>query len=74
MNRQFVSLLRSEQDANFPVIGEPAVWEKLLGPEASLTKLEYAFDPAHGGTLPTRHFPLLQILKWVSRKPSKCEM
>lgn len=71
MNRQFVSLLRSEQDANFPVIGKHQVWEKLLGPEAKLIDLQSAFDPKCGGRLPTRNFPYWQMIKWVSRQPSK---
>ena len=71
MNRQFVSLLRSEQDTQIPVIGDPKVWEKILGPRAQLTKLEYAFDPKRGGSLPSRSFPFLGMAKWVYRKPSK---
>lgn len=70
MNRQFVSLLRSEQDAKIPVIGDHSVWEKLLGTEATLMKLDCAFDPLQGGRLPTRNFPFLQMLKWVYRCPS----
>ncbi|CAM9160333.1 unnamed protein product, partial [Ectocarpus fasciculatus] len=67
MNRQFVSLLRSEQDANFPAIGESAVWEKLLGPDAKLITLDNAFDPAKGGQVPSRNFPLWQMVKWTYR-------
>ena len=92
MNRQFVSLLRSEQDAKIPVIGDHTVrasyisvsfcciefgrltyqvWEKLIGPTASLLKLECAFDPSMGGRLPTRNFPFSQMLKWIYRQPSE---
>jgi hypothetical protein len=71
MNRQFVSLLRSEQDANFPVIGNAGVWEKLLGADAELMKLQGAFDPKFGGDIPTRNFPYWQMIKWVYRRPSK---
>ena len=38
LNRQFVSLLRSEQDSDKPIIGDPTVWESLLlGPNATTT-------------------------------------
>lgn len=39
LNRQFVSLLRSEQDAERPIVGNPDVFEKLLGTDASLFKM-----------------------------------
>jgi hypothetical protein len=44
LNRQFVSLLRSEQDASNPVIGDSTVWEKVLGDEAKLLTLGQAFE------------------------------
>lgn len=31
LNRQFVSLLRSEQDTLNPILGNPTVWNSLLG-------------------------------------------
>jgi hypothetical protein len=34
LNRQFVSLLRSEQDADEPIVGQPAVFESLIGADA----------------------------------------
>ncbi len=38
LNRQFVSLLRSEQDSDKPIIGDPTVWESLLlGPNTNTT-------------------------------------
>ena len=43
LNRQFVSLLRSEQDSSSPIIGDPSVWEGLMGPENRLTTLDEAF-------------------------------
>lgn len=43
LNRQFVSLLRSEQDSASPIIGNPLCWERLLGPEIKLTTLDSAF-------------------------------
>ena len=45
MNRQFVSLLRSEQDAFKPASGDPQVWDELLGSaELRLTTLDQAFQ------------------------------
>ena len=44
LNRQFVSLLRSEQDTESPIIGDPSVWEGLVGPENKLTTLNKAFE------------------------------
>jgi hypothetical protein len=43
LNRQFVSLLRSEQDSSSPIIGDSSVWEGLMGPENQLTTLDRAF-------------------------------
>eukprot|EP01035_Chromulina_nebulosa_P007179 gene7179-9694_t len=44
LNRQFVSLLRSEQDAAAPIIGDPSAWEKLsFDPNSRLLRLEEAF-------------------------------
>ena len=39
LNRQFVSLLRSEQDAEHPVVGNSDAFEKILGPDAKLCAL-----------------------------------
>jgi hypothetical protein len=41
-----VSFLRSEQDTHTPVIGDPYVWEHLLGPDARLCTLDSAFGVA----------------------------
>lgn len=65
LNRQFVSLLRSEQDARQPVVGNPAIFEKLLGPSAKLSALS---------TLQTsgkrRFLPLQSLFVWVIRNPA----
>ena len=39
LNRQFVSLLRSEQDAERPIVGNPETFETLLGPNAALFRM-----------------------------------
>jgi len=39
LNRQFVSLLRSEQDAERPIVGVPDTFQKLLGADATLFRM-----------------------------------
>jgi len=66
LNRQFVSLLRSEQDGlRAPVIGSPAVFESLLGPAAKLTSLP-SIQPGHGMG---RQFPFRSMYNWVLKNP-----
>jgi hypothetical protein len=70
LNRQFVSLLRSEQDADNPVVGEYDTFEKILGPEAKLLTLQEAF--AQNELLINsyrRSFPYLDTLQLVLRNP-----
>lgn len=43
LNRQFISLLRSEQASEQPILGNPQVWARLLGEGARLTTLDQAF-------------------------------
>jgi hypothetical protein len=69
MNRQFVSLLRSEQDTNKPVIGNYDVWEKLIGENAKLTTLHDSFDPNCGGVPPSRKFPIRGLVRWMIKNP-----
>jgi hypothetical protein len=69
MNRQFVSLLRSEQDSNKPVIGNFVVWEKLIGEGARLTTLHDSFDPNCGGVTPSRKFPIRGLVRWMIKNP-----
>ena len=75
LNRQFLSLLRSEQDAACPVIGNPSTWEKLLGSDAKLTSLEEAFrDPKSDGespfvSRPRRKLPVAAGLKLIYNHP-----
>ena len=69
MNRQFVSLLRSEQDTNYPIIGNYTVWEKLLGDDAKLATLHDSFDINRGGVAPSRKFPIKGLLRWMIKYP-----
>lgn len=71
LNRQFVSLLRSEQDAKNPIIGDPTVWQSLLGPNAKLVTLDEAFaaNAAKLEKRKVRHFPYLSTLQWAFQNP-----
>eukprot|EP00951_Prasinocladus_malaysianus_P030748 scaffold291307_cov31-Prasinocladus_malaysianus.AAC.1 len=65
LNRQFVSLLRSEQDGlRQPVVGNPAVFEKLLGPEAGLVSLTSLTCEGR-----RRYFPIVPLMKWLAENP-----
>ena len=79
LNRQFVSLLRSEQDAERPIVGNPETFETLLGPNARLFRMRdalYEDDDASEGksgeptrasrrSIKKRAFPVLPALEWV---------
>lgn len=66
LNRQFVSLLRSEQDGlASPVLGDPTVFSSLIEDEPLLT-LEEAMLPEKGNK---RVFPYLKTLRWVIKQP-----
>ena len=78
LNRQFVSLLRSEQDAERPIVGNPETFEKLLGPDAALFRMNDALyeddEDARRASRPARRdpkrierraFPKLAALTWV---------
>ena len=75
LNRQFVSLLRSEQDAERPIVGNPETFETLLGPDARLFRMRDAlYEDDEGATPQTsrrgkkirkRAFPLGPALEWV---------
>lgn len=71
LNRQFVSLLRSEQDAERPIVGNPDTFETLLGPEASLFRMQDAMVDTNGKgiTIKKRSFPIWITLKWVANNP-----
>lgn len=62
LNRQFVSLLRSEQDAAKPIVGDPAVFEKLLGSDARLVRLD---DLSVRQGARRRHFPYFNMAQWA---------
>jgi len=72
LNRQFVSLLRSEQDAERPIVGNPKTFETLLGPDARLFRMRDAsiiLDATTGEkktvAITKRAFPVLPALEWV---------
>ena len=60
LNRQFVSLLRSEQDAERPIVGNPEAFEKLLGPNVKLCALSSLSQVTH-----RRRFPYAATLGWA---------
>jgi len=64
LNRQFVSLLRSEQDGLSQTdIGNPAVFDSLI-PDEPLLTLDQALAPAV-----KRRFPYLKTLRWALDNP-----
>jgi hypothetical protein len=72
LNRQFVSLLRAEQSSETPIIGNPAVWEGLLGEGHKLTTLDAAFRTPQGEAVNksmSRMFPYITTLRWVLDNP-----
>ena len=72
LNRQFVSLLRSEQGSKRPILGNPVVWDSLLGSGNEMTTLDRAFQTADGKMINesmVRGFPYLTTLRWVVNNP-----
>lgn len=73
LNRQFVSLLRSEQGAADPIIGNPCVWGSMLGEGSKLLTLDEAFcsstDAIQAKMNKRRMFPYFNTLKWVLNNP-----
>eukprot|EP01034_Spumella_vulgaris_P034970 gene34970-43122_t len=79
LNRQFVSLLRSEQDSDHPVVGDSETWEKILGPDSQLMTLNDAFrleacnvadhSLVEHNRLRKRGFPYWTTMKWVYQNP-----
>jgi len=75
LNRQFVSLLRSEQHGEIPLYGNPKVWASLLGEGSTLTTLDEAFAPqcdlrskTQNLKVPPR-YPISAILRMVFENP-----
>lgn len=75
LNRQFVSLLRSEQYAEAPTIGNSKVWGDILGDGSRLQTLDEAFAPqcdiqskSQSSTVPPR-FPISAIIKFTYENP-----
>lgn len=70
LNRQFISLLRSEQqDSSHAAIGDPAAWASILGSEARLTTLDEALCVKERDWSRRRKFPLYGTLKWAWQNP-----
>jgi len=72
LNRQFVSLLRSEQGAKLPILGNPVVWESLLGEGSRMITLKQAFCNEEGKAINmsmSRTFPYLTTIRWVIANP-----
>lgn len=78
INRQFISLLRSEQGCNQPVLGDHTCFEQLLGPEAELMTIDEGLlthnDVEMVGNrritkLNPRRFPYSAAAKWVMNHP-----
>lgn len=71
LNRQFVSLLRSEQETSNPVIGDATVWERVLGEDGHLLRLEDAFAQNQEGLKSNkfRRFPYFNVLLYVAKNP-----
>lgn len=65
LNRQFVSLLRSEQSAVSPHLGNSLVWEQILGTNAKMRTLEKSF----GSRRIKRRFPYVATARWVWENP-----
>eukprot|EP01041_Mallomonas_annulata_P011395 gene11395-23843_t len=76
LNRQFVSLLRSEQQSKSLAIGDPTVWTNLLPTETAttttttkLTTLDEALSIKAKDRERRRRFPVRTTLKWVWHNP-----
>lgn len=74
-NRQFVSILRSEQDIDLDTLtikatANPTDFLQLYHENATMCKIEEAFDPPKDGQYRRkRMFPFLSTAKWVYRNP-----
>jgi hypothetical protein len=72
LNRMFVSLLRSEQESDSPIIGDPSVWDGLLGdhPDSRMLSLDAAFQEAEMASAKKRkHFPYWKTVFMVLQNP-----
>lgn len=73
LNRQFVSLLRSEQDSQYPpIIGDHKGWERILGEEAKLQRIDDALFQLNDKQLRTnsfRRFPYSSVLNIIYQYP-----
>ena len=67
LNRQFVSLLRSEQSSPSPAVGDSKVFDHLI--PLPLLTLDDAFDSSSGRATKRRKFPFFTTLKLVIDNP-----
>lgn len=78
LNRQFISLLRSEQATDQPILGNSEVFESLLGQDARLLTIDQGLltnnkrievgDKVHYSMDP-RQFPYGTVAKWIAKNP-----
>lgn len=74
-NRQFVSILRSEQDIEaadtkpLTMTGDPMAFHRLFHEDAQMLRLQDAFGRPEGGRVKKRIFPVWSTAKWVCRNP-----
>lgn len=79
LNRQFISLLRSEQDnlKSEPFVGDPTAWDMLTGEDEatrmvtldSIVEKAMEVQGGKGKRFPIVNFPFLTTLKLVLRNP-----
>jgi hypothetical protein len=65
LNRQFISLLKSEQETNSPIVGDHRTFESLLGEDARLMTLEEVFCDSKRCSTQQRSFPYAHTLLWA---------
>eukprot|EP00239_Pterosperma_sp_CCMP1384_P001984 CAMPEP_0197852368 /NCGR_PEP_ID=MMETSP1438-20131217/20399_1 /TAXON_ID=1461541 /ORGANISM="Pterosperma sp., Strain CCMP1384" /LENGTH=519 /DNA_ID=CAMNT_0043466383 /DNA_START=259 /DNA_END=1815 /DNA_ORIENTATION=+ len=68
LNRQFISLLRSEQASNQPIVGNSSVFARLLGDQARLVNFEEAMR-CQASETKKRKFPISTAINWVIENP-----
>lgn len=69
LNRQFISLLRSEQDAEYPTIGNCTDWERILGPDAQLATLDESLAASLASNVTPYSVIFKTILQLCLRNP-----
>ena len=68
LNRQFISLLRSEQDTDKPIVGNPSIWNALPGEDGKpLITLDEAM--VRNSVSGRKTFPYLSTLQLIWQYP-----